>query len=165
MDKISDHISYEEAIRSDIAIRKGLNNTPNEQQLLNIKMWAEKIFEPIRSYVSMKRGKDTPLTLSSVFRSVVVNAAVGGSSTSAHCAGETSHLEEAAGDIEARYDNFTNKDLFLLVKEKGSFDQLIWEFGDGAQPAWVHVGFRKHDNRMQILRAISENGITKYIPF
>lgn len=165
MDKISAHISYAEATRSDVAVRKGLSNTPNAKQLENIKMWAEKVFEPTRAYISTKRGKDSPITINSIFRSAEVNKAVGGSGTSSHCAGEKTGIEEAAGDIEAHYPDFTNKDLFLLLKEKGSWDQLIWEFGDSNQPAWVHVGFRKQGNRMQVLRAISENGSTKYIPF
>lgn len=165
MEKISDHITYAEAIHSEIASRKGLDNTPSEKQLENMKMWAEKVFEPTRAYVSAKRGKDTPLTLTSFLRRVLVNAALGGSDTSSHCAGEKTGIEEAAGDIQAHYPDFTNKDLFMLIKEKGAFDQLIWEFGDDNQPAWVHIGFRRHGNRMQILKAIVENGRTKYIPF
>ena len=165
MDKISAHISYAEATRSDVAVRKGLKNTPNAKQLENIKMWAEKVFEPTRAYISTKRGKDSPITINSIFRSSEVNTAGGGSGSSSHCAGEKTGIEEAAGDIETHYPDFTNRDLFMLIKEKGAFDQLIFEFGDADQPAWVHVGFRRQGNRMQVLRAISENGSTKYIPF
>lgn len=165
MEKISDHITMAEAIRSEVAVRKGLSNNPTPQQIENMKMWAEKVFEPTRAYVSQLRGKDTPLLLTSFLRTVAVNAAVGGSGTSSHCAGEKTGIEEAAGDIEANYPDFTNKDLFMLIKEKIAFDQLIWEFGDENQPAWVHVGFRRQGNRMQVLRAISENGATKYITY
>ena len=163
--KISAHISYHEATRSDTAIRKGLPNEPEEQQIKNIKLWAEKVFEPLRERVSTKRGKDSPIHINSIFRSVAVNASVGGSKTSQHCAGEASKLEEAAGDIETNYDDFTNKDLFLLIKDFGTFDQLIWEFGDSVAPAWVHVSYRKGANRKQILKAISQNGSTKYVSF
>ena len=165
MDKISAHISFAEATRSDVAVRKGLKNIPNAKQLENIKMWAEKVFEPTRTYISTKRGKDSPITINSIFRSAEVNKAVGGSGTSSHCAGEKTGIEEAAGDIETHYPDFTNKDLFLLIKEKGAYDQLIAEFKDGNQPAWIHVGWRRHNNRMQVLIAVSENGSTKYIPF
>jgi len=163
--KISAHISYHEATRSDTAIRKGLPNEPEEQQIKNIKLWAEKVFEPLRERVSTKRGKDSPIHINSIFRSVAVNKSVGGSKTSQHCAGEGSGLEEAAGDIETNYDDFTNKDLFLLIKDFGTFDQLIWEFGDDKAPAWVHVSYRKGANRKQILKAISQNGSTKYVSF
>lgn len=165
MDKISQHVSYAEATRSDVATRKGLDNTPGPQAIANIKMWAEKVFEPTRQYVSMKRGKDSPITINSIFRSPEVNKAVGGSGTSSHCAGEVSKIEEAAGDLEAHYPDFTNMDLFMLLKDKGAFDQLIAEFKDGNQPAWVHVGWRKHGNRMQILIAEKVGDKTVYHPF
>lgn len=168
MDNISTHISFNEAIFSSTGIRLGIGNIPNEQQIERMKMWADKVFEPTRLFVSQIRKIDTPLNINSLFRCVALNKAIGGSDTSSHCAGEKSGIDEAAGDIEAHYPDFNNKDLFLLIKEKGAFDQLIWEFddpSDKAQPAWVHVGFRKRDNRMQVLRATRENGITKYIPF
>ena len=163
--RISTHISYHEATRSDTAIRKGLPNVPGEQQIKNIKLWATEVFEPLREHVSTKRGKDSPIHINSIFRAVAVNTAVGGSKTSQHCAGEGSKLEEAAGDIETNYTDFTNKDLFLLIKDQGVFDQLIWEFGDNKDPAWVHVSYRKGANRKQVLKAVSQNGHTKYLPF
>ena len=165
MTQISKHITLAEAIRSDAASREGLDNTPNAQQTANIKLWAEKVFEPLREFISVKRKKDTPIHINSIYRSVAVNAAIKGSPTSQHCAGEKSGKSEAAGDIETHYPDFTNKDLFLLIKEKGTFDQLIWEFGDDKEPAWVHVSYCKDANRKQILKAVKINGETKYIPF
>jgi zinc D-Ala-D-Ala carboxypeptidase len=165
MNKISDHISYAEATRSDAAIRAGIPNDPAPQQLENIKMWAVKVFEPTRTYISMKRGKDSPIIINSIFRNIAVNRLIGGSDTSSHCAGESSKIEEAAGDIECHFPDFNNKDLFQLIKEKGAFDQLIAEYIDDKNPAWIHVGWRKHNNRMQILIAEKVNGKTAYHPF
>jgi len=162
MEKISAHISYKEAVASGYATRKGLDNSPNEQELANIKLWAEKVFEPLREQVSKARGIDTPIHINSIFRSEEVNTAIGGSETSQHCAGRVTWLEEAAGDIETNYNDFNNKDLFMLIKEKGTFDQLIWEFGTDKEPAWIHVSYRKGANRKQILKAYKENGKTKY---
>ncbi len=71
MDRISTHISYSEATTSQTAIRNGIDNTPNEKQLENMKMWAEKVFEPTRAFVSQKRGIDTLLHLSSFFRYII----------------------------------------------------------------------------------------------
>lgn len=156
--KISEHISFAEATRSEYAIRKKIANLPGEEELLNMKLWAEKVFEPLRAYISQKRGKDTPIHINSMFRSIAVNKAIGGSSTSQHCKGE-------AGDLETNYPDFTNKDLFLAIKERGVFDQLIWEFGTDNEPAWVHVSYSKKGNRRQILKAISKRGKTIYIPF
>jgi hypothetical protein len=156
--KISAHITLKEATKSQEAIRLGIDNTPNEQELENMKLLADRVFEPLRTYISMKRGKDTPIMINSFFRSKLVNEKIGGSMTSQHCLGQ-------AMDIETNYDDFTNKDLFLSIKDKSAFDQLIWEFGDDKEPAWVHVSYKKEGNRKQILMAISENGTTKYIPF
>ena len=165
MKKISAHISYNEATRSQTAIRKGLNNTPGAKQIENIQLWAEKVFELLREHVSNKRGKDSPIHINSIYRSVAVNASVGGSKTSQHCAGEASKMEEAAGDIETNYDDFNNKDLFMLIKNKGVFDQLIWEYGDDKAPDWVHVSYRKGANRHQVLKVTRVNGKSKYSPF
>src|SRR3990167_6429459 len=119
MDKISEHISYQEATRSEAAQREGITNHPNDKELDNIVMWAEKIYEPLRAHVSQIRKKDTPLVINSIFRSLEVNKLIKGSATSSHCCGAKSGIEECAGDIEAHYADFTNKDLFILIKEKG----------------------------------------------
>lgn len=156
--KISAHISLAEAIRSEAATRKGIPNDPTPEHLENMKIWAEKVFEPLRSYISTKRKKDSPIHINSIYRSPAVNKAIGGSKTSQHCLG-------LAGDIEAHYPDFTNKDLFLAIKDRGVFDQLIWEFGDNKEPAWVHVSYNPAGNRKQILKALSKNGKTVYEPF
>jgi len=161
MNRISEHISYAEATRSSEAIRLCIDNVPTEEHLENMKLIAEKVFEPLRKYVSMKRGKDSPIHINSFYRSPELNKRINGSPTSQHCLGQ-------AMDIECHYSDFNNKDLFMAIKEKAAFDQLIFEFtepNDSSQPAWVHVSYNKYGNRKQVLRAIKENGKTKYIPF
>ena len=60
----------------------------------------------------------------------------------------------------------SNKEIFNFIKEKLSFDQLIWEFGTEQNPDWVHVSYNANGNqRKQVLKAIKENGKTKYIPY
>ena len=49
--KISKHITLAEAIHSNTAKRCGIDNLPNEEQTNNMKMLAEKIFEPLRLWV------------------------------------------------------------------------------------------------------------------
>jgi hypothetical protein len=161
MERISEHISYAEATRSSEAIRLEMDNTPTKEHLENMKLIAEKVFEPLRQYISMRRGKDSPIHINSFYRSPDVNKKIGGSPNSQHCLGQ-------AMDIECHYSDFNNRDLFMAIKEKAAFDQLIFEFtepSDSSQPAWVHVSYKKDGNRKQVLRAIKENGGTKYIPF
>ena len=46
---ISKHISYKEGVYSNTATRKGIDNTPNDEQLNNMELIAEKVFEPLKS--------------------------------------------------------------------------------------------------------------------
>ena len=48
---ISKHISDKEGVYSVTAIRRGIDNIPNEEQLNNMKLLAEKVFEPLREWV------------------------------------------------------------------------------------------------------------------
>jgi hypothetical protein len=65
--KISDHITYAEAIHSNTAKRRGIDNTPNPTQVENMKLTAEKIFEPLRKFVG------GPIKVNSFFRSSELN--------------------------------------------------------------------------------------------
>ena len=48
---ISKHISEKEGVYSITATRRGIDNTPNKEQLENMKLLAEKVFEPLRVHV------------------------------------------------------------------------------------------------------------------
>lgn len=148
--RISDHISYKEATRSQTAIRKGIDNTPGEYELQNMALLASKVFEPLRLYFN------TPIYISSFYRSRDLNEAIGGSSRSQHCEGRAMDLDDVYGGV-------TNAQMFSYIKENLDFDQLIWEFGDDSNPAWVHVSYVSEDsNRKHILRATRVNGKTIY---
>ena len=51
MKRISKHISYKEAVGSNYAKQKGIKNKPNEEQVENMQLLAEKVFEPLREWV------------------------------------------------------------------------------------------------------------------
>ena len=147
---ISEHISMKEALRSNTAKRLGIDNIPDKETLITMQITAEYIFEPLRNKFN------EPIYISSFYRSPELNKAIGGSSSSQHCKGE-------AIDIDDVYSKASNADFFNYIKDKLEFDQLIWEFGDDENPAWVHVSYSLGKNRMRILKAIKENGRTKYI--
>ena len=44
---ISNHVSYKEGVRSYTALRKGIDNTPNDEELINMRLVALKVFEPL----------------------------------------------------------------------------------------------------------------------
>jgi len=150
MEKISSHITYAESIHSNTAKRRGIDNTPNPTQVENMKLTAEKIFEPLREWVG------GPIKINSFFRSEVLNEAIGGSTTSQHCKGQ-------AFDIDDVYGRKSNAEMYNWIKENLDFDQMIWEFGTDMQPNWVHVSYvSEENNRNKCLKAYKERGKTKY---
>ena len=148
--RISKHISLREATHSATAKRRGIENTPNEEQLDAMYKVAEFIFEPLRLYVG------GAIKITSFFRSPKVNKAIGGVSSSQHCKGQ-------AIDIDDVFGHKTNYEMFEYIRENLDFDQLIWEFGDSNNPAWLHFSYvSKAENRNRVLRAVKRNGRTKY---
>jgi len=148
--KISDHITYAEAIHSNTAKRKGIDNTPSPTQIEAMKLLAEKVFEPLREWTG------GPIKVNSFFRSGPLNEAIGGASSSQHCKG-------MAMDIDDVYGHKTNSEMYHWIKENLDFDQMIWEFGTDTQPNWIHVSYvSKEDNRNRCLKAYKENNKTKY---
>jgi len=133
--KLSDNLTLAEAIKSNTAIRKGIDNTPTPEHLHNMEMVALNIFEPIRDNFM------TPLYVSSMYRSEALNKAVKGSKTSQHCKGQ-------AIDIDADiYGGCTNKEIFEFVRDNLDFDQLINEYNY----SWVHISYKVHGNRKQVI--------------
>lgn len=149
MERISKHISYKEATRTS----KDADNTPNFTQVNNMILLAENIFEPLRKWAG------EPIRVTSFFRSEAVNKLVGGARNSQHTANNGSAI-----DIKSMGEK-SNSELFFYILEELDFDQLIWEFGDINEPAWIHVSYKKTGNRKQVLRAVKSGGKTKYLPF
>ena len=148
---ISKQISEKEATKSVTALRLGIDNTPDGDTLNNMKIVAEKIFEPLREYVG------GAIKINSFYRSSALNEAIGGSTRSQHCKGQ-------AMDIDDIYGHKTNKEMFVWIKDNLDFDQMIWEFGNEDNPDWVHVSYVSEDkNRNRILKAVRDEGKTKYI--
>ncbi len=137
MENISKHISYREATQSATATRLKIDNTPTDEVLANMKLVAEKCFEPLREWY----GK--PIRINSFYRSPGLNRAVGGSATSDHVRGFAIDLDTPS--------NAENKKLFDWLKDNVEFTQLIWEYGDKSGPDWVHISYDKNNLKKQIL--------------
>jgi hypothetical protein len=153
--KISEHLDLSELIRSESAKRNGISNMPTEAHIANLKLLAEKIFEPIRNNFRC------PIHVSSGYRSKELNANIGGATTSQHSSGEAIDL-----DMDGTPNGVTNKMIFDYIYKNLDFDQLIWEFGTNENPDWVHVSYESTGKqRKQVLKAYKENGKTKYKPY
>jgi len=145
--KLSKNLSLSEVIKSNTAIKNGIDNSPTLVHLKNLEILAEKIFQPIREHFGV------PIGISSGYRSKALNEAIPGSSkTSQHCKGQALDLD---ADI---YGKVTNKEIFDFIVENLEFDQVINEFNY----SWIHVSYSEN-NRGQVLDAKKINGKTKYI--
>ena len=147
---ISKHISDKEGVYSNTATRRGIDNEPNGDQLKCMRLLANEVFEPLRDYVAK------PIKINSFFRSPDLNTAIGGSKTSQHCKGQ-------AIDIDDTFGHMSNAQMYHWIKDNLDFDQMIWEFGDDKNPAWVHISYVSPEkNRNRCLLAYKENKKTKY---
>ena len=133
------------------ATRRGINNIPDDEQLTNMELVAEEVFEPLREWVG------GPIKINSFFRCPKLNKAIGGSGKSQHCKGQ-------AIDIDDTFHRATNAEMYHYIKEHLDFDQIIWEFGDDDNPDWVHISYvSPEENRNRCLKAYRDKGKTKYM--
>jgi len=151
MENISKHVSWHEGTYSRTGERRGLDNTPNKDQLKCMKEVAENLFEPLREWVG------GGIKINSFFRGEPVNTAIGGSTRSQHMKGQ-------AIDIDDTFKHKTNAEMYHYIKDNLDFDQMIWEFGTDKNPNWIHISWVSHrPNRKKLTIAKKVNGKTKYI--
>ena len=140
--KLSKNLSLAEVTKSVTAKRLGIDNTPDEWTIENLRQVAINIFQPLRDAFGC------PIYVSSGYRGPELNAAIGGAKRS-------QHMEGRALDLDADvYGRCTNAQIFNYIKDNLEFDQIVWEFGDEDNPDWVHVSY-VHDgnNRKRCLKA------------
>lgn len=149
--RLSKNLTLKECTKSLTASRLGLKNQPDTPQITNLKLVAEHVFQPLRDHF------EVPIYVSSGYRSPKLNRALGGSPTSQHCQGRALDLD---ADV---FGGVTNAEIFHYIKDCLDFDQLIWEFGDDSNPAWVHVSYKSPtENKGRVLRAEKDDIGTYY---
>ncbi len=120
MTQLTPHFTLEELTASEAADRNGWDNTPNEQELANLKRLAD-FLEQVKAVVGGK-----PIMVNSAFRSKLVNDSVGSKDTSQHRIG-------CAADI--RVPGMTPDDVVkAVIASKIGYDQVIREFD-----RWTHI--------------------------
>jgi zinc D-Ala-D-Ala carboxypeptidase len=117
---LTPHFTLEELTASEAADRNGWDNTPNEQELANLKRLAD-FLEQVKVVVGNK-----PIMVNSAFRSKLVNDSVGSKDTSQHRIG-------CAADI--RVPGMTPDEVVkAVIASKIGYDQVIREFD-----RWTHI--------------------------
>jgi hypothetical protein len=147
---LSANFTLKELTKSDTATRLGLDNTPDDEALENLKTLCEMVLQPVREHY----GKS--VSVNSAYRSPESNAAVGGSKTSDHCKG-------MAADIEIV--GVANADLAQWIMDNLEYTQLILEFYTPGIPdsGWVHVSYDPNNLKKQELTATKVAGKTTYL--
>lgn len=125
---LTEHFTLEELTHSDIGARLGLDNTPSDAEIENLKRLAT-LLEQIRALL----GK--PVMVNSAFRSKAVNDAVGSKDTSQHRVG-------CAADI--RVQGMSPNDVCkAIIASDLHYDQIIREFD-----SWTHISVPNKPNEL-----------------
>ena len=145
--QLSKNFSLKELTRSQTAIRKGIKNEPDQEQLMNLVALTVKILQPCRD-------KFGSISINSGLRVLDLNRAIGSGDKSQHTKGQ-------AADFEAY--SISNVELATWIKNSRCFDQLILEYpGNDPRDGWVHCSYNRMGNRMEVLTAVKEKGKTVY---
>ena len=144
--KLSRNLSLAEVTKSNTAKRLGIDNTPDDWEIENLRAIAEEVFQPLRDSFGV------PIHVSSGYRCEELNVKIGGSIRSQHVQGRALDLD---ADV---FGGCTNSQIFQFILNNLTFDQLIWEFGDQDDPDWVHVSYvRDGVNRGRCLKALRDD--------
>lgn len=135
------YFTLEELIRSKTAERLNIDNKPTPEHRANLEVLVRDVLDPLRALLG------SPITVTSGYRSPLLNRRIGGRETSQHTKGE-------AADLTCR----DNMYLYILAMKHLEFDQLIYETEDikdskgniiGVK-SWVHISYTKtRKNRKQ----------------
>lgn len=131
-EQLTKNFTLDELTASATAKRLGIDNTPNAEQLANIRKLAD-VLQKIRDAFGR------PIVINSAFRCEKLNNAVGGAKNSDHKYG-------AAADIQSVGDKF-NKELWkqvnrLVQNGKIELRQIIDEY----KLSWIHVSINHKFN-------------------
>ena len=148
--ELTRNFTLSELIKSDTAIRKGINNNPNAEQVEKLKALCENILQPVRDHFGRVK-------VTSGFRSVELCLAINSSANSQHARAEAADFECPGVD---------NAELADWIKSELPYDQLILEFYTPGEPnsGWIHCSYTEGTPRASFLHAFRSEGKTKYKP-
>jgi len=147
---LSRNFSLLELTKSDTAVRKGIDNNPNSDQIEKLKLLCENILQPVRDHFGRVK-------VTSGYRSPELCIAIGSSVNSQHAKAEAADFECPGID---------NAELADWIQKELSYDQLILEYYTPGEPnsGWIHCSWIAEQPRASFLHAYRENGRTKYKP-
>jgi len=148
--KLSRNFTLQELIKSDTAIRKGIDNNPNADQVEKLKTLCETILQPVRDHFGRVK-------VTSGYRSSDLCLAIGSSVNSQHAKAEAADFEVMGTD---------NAELADWIHKNLDYNQLILEYYKVGEnnSGWINCSICDKDARKQFLHAYRYEGKTKYKP-
>lgn len=142
--QLSPHFKLVEFTRSATAQARHIDNTPNEEQIKNLKFLCDNVLEPLREQFG-------PIIIGSGFRCPALNTAVGGVKNSQHKSGEACDIHLPSIEVGKKY--------FEFLKKLPIFDQLIWERNNPrSNHYWIHVSVKRSGkNRKQVIPLLNKH--------
>lgn len=128
--------TFREFIISETAGSLGIENVPDFEAISHICDLVKYILNPCRQYIGR------PIYINSGYRSITLNAVVGGASSSQHLSGK-------AADITTLY-NKADVDLFKFIVDKIDFDQCI------RYKTFIHISYNGKENRNQVIDKVNK---------
>jgi zinc D-Ala-D-Ala carboxypeptidase len=117
---LSDHFTVEELVQSQTAERRGIDNTPTDAIIANLRFLASRL-EQVRALLG------APILISSGYRCPALNQAVGGAANS-------QHMQGLAADLICPRMGTPVEVCRRIAQSDLAFDQLIYEY------TWCHLG-------------------------
>jgi len=139
---LSEHFHLDEFTTSQTATRHGIDNTPSEKVVENLRMLAA-LLEQVRELLG-----GGAIRISSGYRCLALNRHIGSNDTSAHIRGW-------AADFTCPSFGTPIEVAKKIAESNLKFDQLIFE------GTWVHISCDPQ-NRRQLLTARFKDGHTYY---
>lgn len=123
------NFTYKEFIESDTAKRLNISNIPNDNEWSNLEILSTQVLQPVRQ----EFGR---IKITSGYRCLELNTAIGSSKSSSHIKGE-------ASDFKPIEQGISLIDIIEFIYTKLDFRELILEYG---LSGWVHVSYRRNGN-------------------
>lgn len=132
--KLSENFTLEEMLKSETAIRLGIENIPTKTHIKNLEALATNILQPVREQFGRYRT-------SSGYRSKELCLAIGSNERSNHAFG-------MGHDGEPIDPKISNIEVLIWIAENLEFKELIAEYMDidNFKAGWIHSAYEEGNN-------------------
>jgi hypothetical protein len=127
------YFELSEFIKSDVANKKGIDNTPSFEVVGHLEELVENILDPLRAAYGM------PIRITSGYRCPALNSAVHGVTSSVHQLGYAADLQ-----VGGSFNKFRDFTVEWLRKSGARFDQLLIESDRKTGAKWLHIGLKNN---------------------